>query len=83
MSNSHKVKRLKNNLASPKSNHTSDDNTRLDMRIIKNCIDPLNCLINYLDPVILEQTRPDAKNKINLIWPNDSNNPLPLRRVFL
>ena len=47
---------------------------RLDMRFIEikviNCIDTQNCLINYLDPVLLEQTRPgDAKHKINLIWP--------------
>ena len=33
-----------------------------------NCIDPQKCLINYLDPVLLEQTRPgDAKHKINFI----------------
>ena len=35
---------------------------------VMNCIDPQNCLINHLDPVPLEQTRPgDAKHKINLI----------------
>ena len=41
----------------------------IEIKII-NCIDPQNCLINYLDPVLLEQIRPgDAKHKINLPWP--------------
>ena len=41
----------------------------IEIKII-NCIDPQNWLINCLDPVLLEQTRPgDAKHKINLIWP--------------
>ena len=48
--------------------------TRLDMRFIEikviNCIDPQNCLVNYLDPVLLEQTRSgDAKHKTNFLSP--------------
>ena len=56
------------------------DLTGLDMRFIEikviNYIDPQNCLINYLDPVLLEKTRPgDAKHKINF--------PSPYLRFYL
>ena len=41
----------------------------IEIKVI-NCIDPQNCLMNYLDPVALEQTQPgDANHKINLILP--------------
>ena len=41
----------------------------IEIKVI-NCIDPQNCSINYLDPVLLEYTRPgDAKHKINFPLP--------------
>ena len=52
---------------SPKSNHTSDDMRFIGIKVI-NCIDPQNCLINYLQPVLLERPG-DAKHKNNSIWP--------------
>ena len=40
----------------------SHDTRFIYMKVI-NCIDPQNCWINYLDPVLLEQTPPgDAKH---------------------